>query len=353
MRAEDRGQILITIVYYAAVGILFYFCLRYIVPWTLPFLLGVSIAALIRPATLTFAKKMHVSERIAAGFMLLLFYLAALGLILLFLTIVLAQLYELLLQLPVIYAQSISPPIERATQWFYTLAERFSPQSGEWLGLFSQSVSDTVRKTAVDGSAYLVKGAAMLIAKLPMLLITSIFTIVISVLTSLNYHEVGRFIRGMIPEKFLPRFSGLQRFLRETIWQYVRAYTIIMAVTFVELIIGLLLLGFDYVPPVAAVITLLDLLPIIGSGTILIPWGLVLIANGNSASGIGLLILYAIITVVRNIIEPRVVGKQIGLHPIATITAMYAGLKIAGVPGLFVAPVAVLLIRYFKNEGQS
>ena len=115
----------------------------------------------------------------------------------------------------------------------------------------------------------------------------------------------------------------LQEFLRETVWQYLRAYTIIMAITFVQLAIGLWLLRFDYVLPVAAVITLLDLLPLIGSGT------------------------------VRNIVEPKVVGAQIGLHPIATITAMYAGLQIAGVAGMFAAPVFILLARRLREERRT
>ena len=98
--------------------------------------------------------------------------------------------------------------------------------------------------------------------------------------------------------------------------------------------------------PVAAAIALLDILPLIGTGTILVPWGIVLIAGGDLVGGVGLILLFALIEVLRNILEPRIVGNQIGLHPIVTITAMYAGLKIAGFWGMLAAPVAVLLGRY-------
>ncbi len=184
-----------------------------------------------------------------------------------------------------------------------------------------------------------------------MLLLAAVFTIVISMLTAANYHQVGRFLRSLMPRS--DRMDCLQEFLRETVWQYLRAYTIIMAITFVQLAIGLWLLRFDYVLPVAAVITLLDLLPLIGSGTVLVPWGIVLLAGGDAAGGAGLLLLFGIIAVVRNIVEPKVVGAQIGLHPIATITAMYAGLQIAGVAGMFAAPVFILLARRLREERRT
>ena len=142
----------------------------------------------------------------------------------------------------------------------------------------------------------------------------------------------------------------MQRFFRETVWQMARAYTILLAVTFSLLAAGLWLLGFSYVLPIAVCITLLDILPLIGSGTILVHWALILFATGDGVGGSGLLCLFGIITVVRNVLEPRVVGKQIGLHPIATITAMYAGLQIAGVWGLLLGPVGVLFARFLLEE---
>ena len=181
---------------------------------------------------------------------------------------------------------------------------------------------------------------------MPILLIATVFTVVISMLTATGYRQVGAFLCGLFPGKWEERLRGLQRFGRETVWKMVRAYTVIVAVTFLELLAGLWLLGFQYVLPVAAAIALLDILPLIGTGTILVPWGIVLIAGGDLVGGVGLILLFALIEVLRNILEPRIVGNQIGLHPIVTITAMYAGLKIAGFWGMLAAPVAVLLGRY-------
>lgn len=346
MNADEKKSAIIQLAFYAAAGTLCYFLLRYAVSWLLPFLLGTAIAAMMRPTALTLAKKLRIKEKWAAVAGLLLFYLAAAGAVTIFLTIVLAQAYELLSRLPELYMQSIAPVMDRFAGWFYGLAERFSPSGSGGLEEFSLAVSDAVRGAAVEGSSKLVSCAAGFAAGLPTLLLASVFTVMISILVSLNYRQVCDFLMGLVPKSLATRVAGLQRFARGTLWRMARAYTIIMAVTFSELTLGLWLLGFSYVLPVAAAITLLDLLPVIGSGTVLVPWGLLLLASGDTVGGAGLLALFVVIMVVRNIIEPRVVGKQIGLHPIATITAMYAGLKIAGVIGLLLAPLAVLAVGY-------
>lgn len=352
MRMEDQRAILFTLLFWTVCGAAVWLILHYLTVWFAPFLFGVAIAALLRPAAVCLSKKSHLSISAAAGWMLFLFYLAAMGVFALFFTILLAQLYDLLARLPQLYAQSIAPLLTQFSDGFYHLAGRFT-RDLQQIESFSDAVANALQQAAMDTSAHLVSWVAALAARLPMLLITAIFTVMISVLVSLNYQQVGAFLRTLIPLRFSNAFLGIQVFVRETLWQYLRAYTIIMAITFGELALGLWLLRFDYVLPVAAAITLLDLLPLIGSGTILVPWGLVLIAGNDLPGGMGLLMLFGIIAVVRNIIEPRVVGKQIGLHPIATITAMYVGLRIAGVIGMFAAPVAVLFIRFLQKNGAN
>ncbi len=351
MRSDEQWNTITAALYWAVIGGLCWFCIRYVFFWLLPFLFGAAIATLLRPAALRLSARTHLGEKASSALVLTFFYLAAAGALVLFFTILLAQLYELLARLPALYAECISPLFARFNEWFYGIAGRLFRDASGGLEQFSEAVASAVQQAAVDGSAHLVGWAAGLAAQLPMLLLAAVFTIVISMLTAANYHQVGRFLRSLMPRS--DRMDCLQEFLRETVWQYLRAYTIIMAITFVQLAIGLWLLRFDYVLPVAAVINLLDLLPLIGSGTVLVPWGIVLLAGGDAAGGAGLLLLFGIIAVVRNIVEPKVVGAQIGLHPIATITAMYAGLQIAGVAGMFAAPVFILLARRLREERRT
>lgn len=349
---EREQRLFFTILYYAALGAAAFFCLRYLLPWLLPFVLGAGLAALLHPFSLRMAKRLRWNEKTAALSVIIGFYLVVVGTAGLFLAILLAQGYELLLRLPELYAQTISPMLARAGTGFNETARRFLHGPGP--AALSEAVSGAAKQAFVDGSAFLVAKLASMAAKLPHFLLTMLFTVIISLLTASGYDTMSAFIRQVIPPAAADFTRRFQRFLRETLWQYLRAYTILMAVTFLELSAGLWLLGFSYVLPVAATIALVDLLPILGCGTVLVPWGVFLLAGGDPAGGAGLLILYGVIALVRAILEPRVVGGHLGLHPVATITAMYAGLQIAGLAGMLTAPMAVLaVLKLGKSEEKT
>ena len=108
----------------------------------------------------------------------------------------------------------------------------------------------------------------------------------------------------------------------------------------------------NYALPIAAIIAVLDIMPVIGTGGILIPWAIIELILKNYFLGFSLLILYIGVTVFRNIIEPRIVGHQIGLHPIITITAMYAGLRLFSVAGIIIGPVVAITVKYLNDEGK-
>lgn len=349
---EREQRLFSVILYYAALGAAAFFCVRYLLPWLLPFILGAGLAALLHPFSLRTAKRMHLQEKTASIFVIVGFYLVVVGTALTFIAILLAQGYELLLRLPELYAQAIEPMISRVQDGFYSTAQHFFPEASR-VGTLAEAASGTLRQAAVDGSSFLVAKLAAMAARLPHLLLTLLFTVMISLLTAAGYDMMSNFIREVIPPSASVFTRRLQSFLRETLWQYVRAYTILMAVTFLELAVGLWLMDFSYVLPVAATIALVDLLPILGCGTVLVPWGLFLLAGGDPAGGAGLLILYGIIALVRAVLEPRIVGGHLGLHPVATITAMYAGLQIGGLAGMLIAPMAVLAILKLGSPEKS
>lgn len=338
---EREQRIFSTILYYTFLGAAIFFCVKYLLMWLLPFILGAGLAALLHPFSLRTAKRLHLSQKGASLLVVAGFYLVIVGTAALFLAILLAQGYDLLLRLPELYTQTIAPMQERAQTALLNVAAQFLPDSTTFSAL-SQAVGDAVRQAAIDGSTYLVSKVASFAAKLPHVLLTLLFTVMISLLTCANYEQISSFIRKVIPPSAADFTRRLQRFLRETLWQYLRAYTILMAVTFLELVVGLWLLDFTYVLPIAATIALVDLLPILGCGSVLVPWAVFLLMGGDPVGGAGLLILYGVIALVRAVLEPRVVGSHLGLHPVATITAMYAGLQIGGFAGMLVAPMTVL-----------
>ena len=217
MRSDEQWNTITAALYWAVIGGLCWFCIRYVFFWLLPFLFGAAIATLLRPAALRLSARTHLGEKASSALVLTFFYLAAAGALVLFFTILLAQLYELLARLPALYAECISPLFARFNEWFYGIAGRLFRDASGGLEQFSEAVASAVQQAAVDGSAHLVGWAAGLAAQLPMLLLAAVFTIVISMLTAANYHQVGRFLRSLMPRS--DRMDCLQEFLRETVWQ--------------------------------------------------------------------------------------------------------------------------------------
>ncbi len=128
-----------------------------------------------------------------------------------------------------------------------------------------------------------------------------------------------------------------------------------MTLTFVELSIGLSLIGIDHSVLIALAISIFDILPVLGTGGIMIPWSLICLIQGNFILGIELILVYVIITVIRNIVEPKIVGAELGIHPVATLMAMLVGGQLFGIIGLFGFPILLsfILFKTEKNKNEK
>ena len=122
----------------------------------------------------------------------------------------------------------------------------------------------------------------------------------------------------------------------------------IFGITFIELALGFAFLGIPHGIFLAALIAVVDILPVLGTGTVLVPWGFITLFLGDYGLGIGILLLYLVITIVRNTIEPKLVGKQIGLHPVVTFAGMLLGLKYFGFLGMFGIPLFLAFLYRLK-----
>ena len=146
-------------------------------------------------------------------------------------------------------------------------------------------------------------------------------------------------------------FLQIKEYIAGTLWVCVRSYALIMSITFVELSIGLTLIRIDHAILVAFVIAIFDILPVLGTGGIMILWAILTAIQGNYPLALGLLVVYLVITVIRNIIEPKIVGSQLGLHPVVTLCSMFVGAQLFGVIGLFGFPIGLSLLRYLNDHG--
>lgn len=159
------------------------------------------------------------------------------------------------------------------------------------------------------------------------------------------------FFRRQIPARWLPRLEQTAGRLKGALGGWLRAQGILMAVTFVLLGAGFLLMGIDLALLLAAGTALLDALPVFGTGTVLLPWAAGELLGGNFRRAAALLALYVVIWLTRSLLEPKLVADRAGLHPLAALLAMYLGFTLFGVAGMIFAPLAAVVLRQLHESG--
>ena len=193
--------------------------------------------------------------------------------------------------------------------------------------------------------------------QIPSVLIAVVITLVASCFMTTEFPKVMQFFRLQVPERRREDLDRAKVLLKSSLGKMGKAYALIMLVTFIEMSLGLTVLRLigvfqsNYIIMIAAVTAIIDIVPVLGTGTILIPWAIYSLITGSFGMGIGLIVLYAAITVIRQVIEPKLVAGQLGLSPIVTIAALYLGLKIFGVLGMLIAPVLIIMLKLLNDEG--
>lgn len=166
-----------------------------------------------------------------------------------------------------------------------------------------------------------------------------------------QYHRINRAVLSVFPKTVADHLAAIKKQLVSAVVLFVKAYGVIMLITFMEVFVGLTVLGVKYAFLIAVLTAIVDIMPILGTGTIIIPWGVVELIRGNYFLGVGLLVLYVIILVVRQFLEPKIVGKSVGLHPLLALVSMYVGLRLFGVWGLFGFPIALVIFNKLRQDG--
>ena len=167
--------------------------------------------------------------------------------------------------------------------------------------------------------------------KIPGFIVKLVVTVISTFFIALDFDTILSFFRKWIPAEKEKEAGRATAYVKNVFLIYLKSYSLLFLLTFVELFAGFLIFGIPYAPALAFAVAVFGILPILGTGGILLPWAAILFLMGNTALAVGMLMLYIVITVIRNILEPKIVGKQIGLHPLATLIFMFLGLKVLGI----------------------
>lgn len=352
MTYENKKKFIVNVLFAITVYLILYFVFKYVIHWIMPFIVGFIIAFILKPITNAIKKLTRTTGKGVSLFVVAAFYFFILLLIWTLSTFLWSQLSDLIKVCTNLYFTNIEPLLYTLNNNIIDMVDDLSPELAETLSQIIFSGIEALTGVIRSLSVYLISFVTKTISNFPLYLISVIFTIVLSVFISLEFDGLTKFLSRQLSQNLNTTLSESKKFLVGTLFKMIKAYAIIMLITFSELFIGFKILKVEYALSISAIIAVLDILPLIGTGGIVIPWAIVQLILKNYSLGVGLLILYFIVTIVRNFIEPKIVGQQIGLHPIITITAMYAGLRLFGFAGFILAPITVILIKYLNDTGR-
>jgi sporulation integral membrane protein YtvI len=191
----------------------------------------------------------------------------------------------------------------------------------------------------------LVTGILNTAISIPQAIVFVIVTVLSTYFLSSDRDRIFGFLASQFPESWAAKARSIKKDMFSALFGYIRAQLILMSITFLELYAGFALIGIKHPLILALLISVIDALPILGTGGILAPWAAYSFLTGNMKMGFSILALYGVVWIVRQLMEPKVLGQQIGVHPLLTLMAMYTGLQLLGIPGLIVGPITMLLLK--------
>ena len=195
------------------------------------------------------------------------------------------------------------------------------------------------------------------VKEIPSVVIAIVVAVIASCFMASDYDRLVGFLKNQLPEKRRTVLSRSKSILLTTLKQLLKAYGTIMLVTFTEVFIGLNILKLvgiydsGYIFIIAAITCVVDIVPVLGTGTIMIPWAFYSLITGNIPLTIGLAVIYVVILIVRQVVEPKLVAVRLGLPPVITIASMYLGTQIFGFVGLFLLPITIIMLKRLNDEG--
>ncbi len=330
---------------------------RFLFPILLPFLIAWAISVVIRPAAKRLRNRFGLSARFFAALLLILLLGGVILLIVLSTRRLLFELQDLLERLSVSMGDTANTDVGAvdyfemmtsklpffrridATNRFAVLREHFNTAVRQMLTGAVGALSESL--PAFLGS---------IVSAFPNVILMMAVTVIASFYFCMDGDRILATLHDLLPRFVRQRLPVWRARARTVSWKYLRAYLLLLLMTFSVLFPGLCILRVRYAFLLAAVVALVDLLPILGVGTVLIPWSAVALFQKNYYLGFGLLILYAAVLILRQILEPRLVGRSLGISPILTLFSTYAGYRLLGFVGMILGPILALLGKNLMGQ---
>lgn len=358
---ENRKSFIINFFYFAIFIGLYYFVVKYAFGYILPFVVAAALAVFLQKPVRKISSKIHIKTHGAVSTILvLLIVVIIVGAAGLLGWVLVSELKEFFTYLFSRF-DSVNDVIVTVREFVMGIVAKLPRGLGATV---SNYVSDFFNNLSTESSVIDMEmlsaplsGAWSVVKGIPSAFLSVLVTIISCVFMTSEYDLIKNMILDMLTESKDKKLVSSKQTVTRGISKLVKAYATLMLITFSEMFLGLNLMKLigvyegGYIAIIAFVTCIVDIIPVLGTGTVLIPWAVYNLVMGNVGLGIGLLVLYAVITVLRQILEPKLVANQAGLPAIATIMAMFIGARLFGAFGILLLPLTVIILKLMYDEG--
>ncbi|NOV01296.1 sporulation integral membrane protein YtvI [Paenibacillus planticolens] len=316
----------------------------------LPFLLALVTAIFLDPLTVLLMRAIKVSRLIAASIISTIFTLLALALFYFIGFNVVTEVIDLGRKAPN-YMDEVNKYVDQAvsrTQLFYdSLSPEMAAQVQTWL----ERSTETLTKTLTDALSGVSGFFLNMAGKIPNFFIVMIVYVIALYLCMFSLLRMRVAFLSMFEEQTRAKMENVLVYLREAIFGFIRAQLIMAILTYLVTFIGLLVLGAEYPLAISLLVMVMEFVPVIGTGLVFIPWFGYQLLVGHTGMGIGLLVLFLVLTIFRRIVEPKVLSEAVGINALAALISLYIGFELLGVAGLFLGPLVVIIYQAMRKAG--
>lgn len=342
MNTEQKKDFLINAVFLIFIVAVGYLMFKYLLPILVPFIIGYCVAFAVVKLSAKIKVKDSDKFKVPVRILITVLFFGIVGTLIVFAVMKgFSALYDVAMNLPEIYEKKINPAVGIVYDWIMNIMDGFEPGVRETIesgiDIIFSSLSDIFGKV----SSFVVSAVVGAVKSVPSLFLSMLAMIISTFFFVIDYEKIMWFARTYIPKRWQDRGYVLKSYVTNTLFVVIRSYLLIMLLTFSELTIMFTLFGIPNAMVIATVIAIFDIMPILGTGGIMIPWAIISVITGNPVLGIKLIIIYGIVTVIRNYVEPKIVGAQLGIHPLITLVSMFIGLRLFGFLGMFGIPVGI------------
>lgn len=311
----------------------------------LPFLIGFIISLLVEPLIKKVVKKTHIERKKGAILVLIVIFGILLGLLTWGIISLITESSNLLQG----FNSSIEMMYNKLKDFMASIKDGNTKLPVELVSIIENS-SDKIVTFITEYVSNFLTETTQIISQIPTIGIYVFITILATYFICTDKMYIIDTIEHQLPQRWAKKIGIHSSDIIKALGNYLKAEAILILISFFIVLVGLYLLkflGFNMPYPFLSALGIgfVDALPILGSGTVMIPWAIIAAINGDLNLGIAIIIIYAIILIVRQLVEPKIVSNKIGIHPIFTLIAMYTGFRLIGVLGLFVGPIILIILK--------